>query len=821
MTIKQKIGIGLFLSIVASLALLISPHRALAATITNDDFANAKYTVTNFAPNNKVSTLSLPINGSSYQFRDKDTGDSGNNLKYYGQGFICHNVDGGNGGVGEGIDITGSAVKIDAKTAYLPAKIDVQYRSNPSQECIEGQPNPSTIGTSIKVYFNIDDPNAPPVGGGGGGGGTEEGGTTCESSSSTALEWIMCPLFNIAGDLANSLIGLFESELCFKTDVSPTANTPSCESFNTSKIVPAWSAIKNIVSALLVIVMLLAIISQAFSIGPIDVYTIRKLLPRLIAAVILIQISFYLFSWAINLVNDIGVGINDLLQSIFPAKSNKLADLLANVDPKMYTSTGVFWLGMIAVVGFAIAALPMVLLLLFSAVVAILIGLAVLIFRKVLIVALLLTAPLALLMWVLPNTERYWKMWWENFIKILFMFPIIVLIIEAGRIFAWVAGSASSGFIGVFLVFVGFFGPLFLLPKTYKWGGALMQATGSGAFKFGGRMSEKPSGYFKDRQEGLKAERIRQSQERYSKGEGFKLSRPWRRPLDLARSGQIDPLLLTKRQRQQATTGYAARGAESEEADVKAAEQRLGLMFDEAANHDELARNLAAGGDNITYSTKSGQTRRVGSVSMAERQAALGAVARYGGGTNMRFLDKLSDTLNTGSPEEQVMAEKFRNANSQILLPKMKHLYFASADSKFSRDEAINSYVENGITESAFAGMDTAEMEAILSSLSQRAAGGDGEAAQHLSTVLTSYESAINNSNIRPSIDAGVNKAVEAFVDGANLKPITESRGKVGLGSINPGAAGMPQLAERVSSLKGRIDASGNIRQTPAAPPSE
>lgn len=344
----------------------------------------------------------------------------------------------------------------------------------------------------------------------GGNSGGASGGQTCESSSNTALEWLMCPIFNIFSDMTNHLIGLFEGQLCFKTDIASTGTTATCNggAFNTSGIKQAWDAIKNIVSALMVVIMLIAVLSQAASIGPIDAYTLRKLLPRLVAALILIQISFYLFSWVINVIDDIGEGLNSLLGSIFPSNINNLGNLLANTGSGINGGAGVFWLSVLAAIGFAVAALPTLLLLLVTAVFALLVGLAVLVFRKVLIITLLMLSPIALIAWILPGTERYWKMWWDNFLKILFMFPIIVLIIEAGRIFAWTAGSTSNGFIGVFLVFIGFFGPLFILPKTFRWGGALMQSAGStieGMSKPAAKMAGEGAKGYGERWQGEKA----------------------------------------------------------------------------------------------------------------------------------------------------------------------------------------------------------------------------------------------------------------------------------------------------------------------------
>jgi hypothetical protein len=92
------------------------------------------------------------------------------------------------------------------------------------------------------------------------------------------------------------------------------------------------------------------------------------------------------------------------------------------------------------------------------------------------------------------------------------MFPIIVLIIEAGRIFAYVAGSAvvspatgpaaKGGFIALFIVMVGFFGPLFIIPKTFRWGGTLMAMAG-GAIERAGSSLGKPGREYLEWRKGL------------------------------------------------------------------------------------------------------------------------------------------------------------------------------------------------------------------------------------------------------------------------------------------------------------------------------
>src|SRR6185312_3712285 len=86
--------------------------------------------------------------------------------------------------------------------------------------------------------------------------------------------------------------------------------------------------------------------------------------------------------------------------------------------------------------------------------------------------------PVAIVAYILPNTERVYKLWWESFSKALLMFPLIAGFIAAGRVFSAVAlhsGGILNGFIG----FAAYFAPYFLIPATFKLaGGAIRQIGG-------------------------------------------------------------------------------------------------------------------------------------------------------------------------------------------------------------------------------------------------------------------------------------------------------------------------------------------------------
>jgi len=120
-----------------------------------------------------------------------------------------------------------------------------------------------------------------------------------------------------------------------------------------------------------------------------------------------------------------------------------------------------------------------------------LIAIVTLTLRKVIVVFLLVLAPMAIVFWILPGTDKWWKMWKDNFVKLMLMFPIIIGFVSAGRIFAYIAsGMGNDNSINFFVILIAYFGPLFLIPKTFSMGGQLMTWGANGINKAGWKLKE-------------------------------------------------------------------------------------------------------------------------------------------------------------------------------------------------------------------------------------------------------------------------------------------------------------------------------------------
>ena len=144
--------------------------------------------------------------------------------------------------------------------------------------------------------------------------------------------------------------------------------------------------------------------------------------------------------------------------------------------------------------------------LLITILIAVLATMFTLVLRQILIIVLVVLSPFAFLAFILPNTQKIFDQWWKNLTRMILMYPLIMLIFEAGRIFAVTAGAtfAVNGGGGAggttdylkqsavpFLELAGLFLPLAAVPWTYKWAGGAMAAGAGAVGKLGGAANKR------------------------------------------------------------------------------------------------------------------------------------------------------------------------------------------------------------------------------------------------------------------------------------------------------------------------------------------
>jgi hypothetical protein len=289
--------------------------------------------------------------------------------------------------------------------------------------------------------------------------------------------WILCPILDFANTLYNWMFGIVRN-LLFIPEATYNSNAGLKES---------WNNMKNIASAIIVLVALVMIAAQIFNFEFISAYTVKKALPRLVIAAIAIQLSWFIFTLLIQITNGVGAGIYNLLTLPFDNAGDILTDLTNQTDSVGYGSQSfgglLLFLGLSAgTISALITALTpggwMTLVLVsIGVIVSMLVALITLIVRKMLIITLLILSPVALALWILPGTQRIWSMWWQLFSKLLIMFPLIMILFAAGQIFAAslsnIDESGVVGSVNMIMIIVAFFAPLFLIPGTFKAAGGI------------------------------------------------------------------------------------------------------------------------------------------------------------------------------------------------------------------------------------------------------------------------------------------------------------------------------------------------------------
>lgn len=287
---------------------------------------------------------------------------------------------------------------------------------------------------------------------------------TCEVGS---FSWLVCPLISVGQKTVGYLEGIVADQLQFQ----PLTNDTD------AGLKPAWVVFRNLADVFFVLIFFIVIFGTSLGL---DNYTVKKVLPRLIAAAVLIQFSYILVGVMVDISNVLGIGINSLLASAVPAgiqTGNSPVTVGAGVVEAITIVVAAVAFNAYFALGLAIP----LLLVLFSGILGILAVLVTLQIRMIIIDVLIVLSPVAILLWVLPNTEKYFNMWRETLIKLLLMFPIIALLFGVTNLISLIMAhggtqvSDSQKLLTSILPIIAFF----MVPATFKFAGSAMMAGSS------------------------------------------------------------------------------------------------------------------------------------------------------------------------------------------------------------------------------------------------------------------------------------------------------------------------------------------------------
>lgn len=332
-----------------------------------------------------------------------------------------------------------------------------------------------------------------------GGGGTSGGNDSSSGddaglldgcmSNAGVLGWILCPVIRLIGGAIEGVYSGIEGLLMVDAN---TVTDPATRS--------AWSQFQGYANIVFAIVLAIVIISQVTGIG-LNNYNIKKILPRLIITIVLVNLSFIICSIAIDLSNILGVRLKDLFDGLHVVNQG-----IFDVDPGAFvrnTLESLLEVGPIVLgAGVAISVIMtaelwkmMILPLLLGFIVmliSILFFFIILGVRQAAIIILLVVSPIAIICYTLPNTQKVFDRWLKMFSSLLIVYPICGLMMGGGQFMSRLllnAGGSGMSFMYYLTAMLLSVVPFFFIPTILKGSLTAMGNLGLKLSQMGSRVS--------------------------------------------------------------------------------------------------------------------------------------------------------------------------------------------------------------------------------------------------------------------------------------------------------------------------------------------
>ncbi len=233
------------------------------------------------------------------------------------------------------------------------------------------------------------------------------------------------------------------------------SSPPSMFEDQTGTLSESIKNLRNIANLIFVVAFLMVVLQYMTNINVVDAYFIKKFIPRLVIAVILVQASFFIVSELNYFFFDLGQSVQTIVFSGQEPGNLTVGDGFATIA----TFSGPALIGIALTIGIVML-------------VVLLITVIILTLRYILLIVLAILAPLAFAAIAIPQLEGVSKKWFMMYIKLLLMYPIIMFFIAASSIIGQVfsGGGLLDQVFGLIVQFL----PFIILPFTFKFAGGIM-----------------------------------------------------------------------------------------------------------------------------------------------------------------------------------------------------------------------------------------------------------------------------------------------------------------------------------------------------------
>jgi len=303
--------------------------------------------------------------------------------------------------------------------------------------------------------------------------------TSCSGTALGSIGWIVCPVSNFMAWITDQLYQQVAQYLA----VQPL------QSGGDGTLFRFWAIMRDLANIAFIIVSLIVIYSQVTSVG-ISNYGIKKMFPRLVVSIIVVNMSFWLCAAAIDISNILGFQLQQLFVNIAStvngADYNTLNKITwPNVMSALLTgSAGAVGavVGVSALVGATDGALAMAIPLLVGVLLAVIIAAVIIAARQALITILVIISPFAFLLHVLPSTEKYFDKWKDLFMTMMLMFPLMSILFGGSRLAGVAILTNGKDANNLNLIILGLavqVVPLVLTPFVVRMSGSLLGRLGA------------------------------------------------------------------------------------------------------------------------------------------------------------------------------------------------------------------------------------------------------------------------------------------------------------------------------------------------------
>ncbi len=381
-------------------------------------------------------------------------------------------------------------------TQALSANLTV-YQLNPPTSCVD-EPASGVASISLnKSYVDQYGVTSTPI---------PQSTGVCPING-TVIDWLLCPMYNLAISGVQQLNGAIQGALFIDTNALFGSSSGLSSASSPTGFQASYNVFRNVGLSVLIIAGLVMVVSQAAGLEIFSAYAIRKALPRIVIAAIGMALVWPLMQVVITFSNDLGSWVSSiiLIPASVPTPPNTTGWAAAGQFVLSLITTVVAGGGILLFAGWGLTG---GLSLLVTVLLGLLLGYIVLVIRQLVITICVLMAPLAIAASVLPGTERIWKLWRDTLLGALLMFPIIMGFISAGAAVSYITGqtarTTNNPALAV-VAMIAYFAPYFMIPIAFRMTNGLM----SNVF---GMVNDRGKGMFDRLRKGREAQRAMNTQ---------------------------------------------------------------------------------------------------------------------------------------------------------------------------------------------------------------------------------------------------------------------------------------------------------------------